>query len=189
MEFSFESNNPFNFKSVVHSHGWYQLQPFRWHNEEDVLEYILQLYNGKVIKIGFCGIANGLKVKTGRLTTKERKEVDDLVRWMFGLDIDLFPFYKAIKGKPKLAHVEKKAMGRVLRSPTFFEDVIRTILTTNTQWSSTKRMTTNLVDQFGENLPQDPERKAFPTPAKLAGSSEEQLRKTRSCPNQSPPAQ
>jgi 3-methyladenine DNA glycosylase/8-oxoguanine DNA glycosylase len=95
---------------------------------------------------------------------------------MFGLNMEFSRFYDAIRDKAPLVHVEKRAMGRVLRSPTFFEDVIRTILTTNTLWTATIRMTANLVGQFGDSLPSDPERKAFPTPQRLAKASEAQLR-------------
>jgi 3-methyladenine DNA glycosylase/8-oxoguanine DNA glycosylase len=95
---------------------------------------------------------------------------------MFGLDMEFSDFYEAIRNEPALVHVEQRAKGRVLRSPTFFEDVVRTILTTNTLWAATKRMVANLVGQFGEPLPSDPTRKAFPTAQRLASASEAQLR-------------
>ena len=41
-----------------------------------------------------------------------------------------------------------RALGRVLRSPTLFEDVIKTILTTNTLWTATRNMTRKLVNDF-----------------------------------------
>ena len=72
--------------------------------------------------------------------------------------------------------MEAKAQGRVLRSPTLFEDVVKTILTTNTLWSATKRMTANLVNQFGDPLPGDPSRHAFPMPERLAAATPEVLR-------------
>jgi 3-methyladenine DNA glycosylase/8-oxoguanine DNA glycosylase len=63
-----------------------------------------------------------------------------------------------------------------LRSPSLFEDVIKTILTTNTLWAATLRMNKNLINQFGEPLPGDPERKAFPTPQALAQVDEATFR-------------
>ncbi|MFC2064634.1 DNA-3-methyladenine glycosylase family protein [Chloroflexota bacterium] len=176
MIFDIESKFPFNFKTVVTSHGWCQVKPFHWREEEEVLEYILRLSNGRVIKLEITGIPGGVKIDTSQLSKKEKTEVIDILLWMFGMELDLSPFYKAIRGKPQLAHVEKKNMGRILRSPTFFEDVVRTILTTNTLWSATIRMTANLVAQFGEGLPGEPERKAFPSPNRLAQTSEEKLR-------------
>jgi 3-methyladenine DNA glycosylase/8-oxoguanine DNA glycosylase len=118
----------------------------------------------------------GIQIQTDQLNASENKEVSSTLDWMFALNMDLTRFYDAIRGKAPLVHVEKQAMGRVLRSPTFFEDIIRTILTTNTLWTATIRMTANLVGQFGDPLPSDPELKAFPTPKRLSTVGEAQLR-------------
>ncbi len=99
-----------------------------------------------------------------------------VVTWMLGLDQDLSPFYAIARDEPKLANAAADAKGRILRSATLFEDVIKTILTTNTTWSSTKRMVANVVTLFGEALPADPTRRAFPTPVQLAAADEETLR-------------
>jgi 3-methyladenine DNA glycosylase/8-oxoguanine DNA glycosylase len=63
--------------------------------------------------------------------------------------------------------VERQA-GRVLRSPTLFEDVVRTLLTTNTLWKHTLRMCRELCTRYGEVLPCDESQHAFPTPHSLA---------------------
>jgi 3-methyladenine DNA glycosylase/8-oxoguanine DNA glycosylase len=76
----------------------------------------------------------------------------------------------------ELSHVIERAQGRVLRCPTLFEDVIKTILTTNTLWAATIRMTSNLVQLYGEPLPSEPSRHAFPTPERLATLDEATLR-------------
>ena len=55
----------------------------------------------------------------------------------------------------------------MLRSPTVFEEVIKTICTTNCAWSATVRMTTALVEQLGEPSAGDRGR-AFPQPAAMA---------------------
>ncbi len=71
--------------------------------------------------------------------------------------------------------VERQA-GRVLRSPTLFEDVIRTILTTNTLWNHTLRMCRELTSRYGDPLPYEPELHAFPTSERLARVDEPTLR-------------
>jgi N-glycosylase/DNA lyase len=58
----------------------------------------------------------------------------------------------------------------MLRSPTVFEDVVKTVCTTNCAWSATVRMTTALVDHLGLKAPDG--RRAFPTPAAMAEASE-----------------
>ena len=176
MHFTLSARPPFNFQSVLQSHGWCQLLPFRLDDETGKLGYILRLSSGQVVDLEISEASGGIQVQTTQLTSIEKAEVTAVLTWMFGLNLDFSNFYDAIRGKPPLAHVEKRAMGRVLRSPTFFEDVIRTILTTNTLWSATIRMTTNLVGQFGDSLSSDPVRKAFPTPERLASATEARLR-------------
>jgi 3-methyladenine DNA glycosylase/8-oxoguanine DNA glycosylase len=63
-----------------------------------------------------------------------------------------------------------------LRCPTLFEDVVKTILTTNTLWAATIRMNQALVEQFGEPLEGGGFNRAFPTPQRIALSNEATLR-------------
>ncbi|MBN1305785.1 MAG: DNA-3-methyladenine glycosylase 2 family protein [Anaerolineales bacterium] len=171
------ARQPFSFHHTVCSHGWYQLPPFVYEEEAGRLEYLLCLSNGRVVDLTARGVAGGVSVEvTGELSSEERSEVRRVVAWVFDLDRDLSAFYAAIRREPKLAHVAQKACGRVLRSATFFEDVVKTILTTNTLWAATIRMTANLVGQFGDPLPGDTSRRAFPTPQRLAAVPVEVLK-------------
>jgi 3-methyladenine DNA glycosylase/8-oxoguanine DNA glycosylase len=196
MKFNLPARKPFNFLSVVNSHGWRQLAPFSYDENTHTLSYVLRLSSGRVVELKLRDATDGLTVETQKLNKSERKEVADKVTWMFGLDMDFALFYTASRGEPKLARVKKRALGRVLRSPTLFEDVIKTILTTNTLWAATKNMTLKLVNEFGEHLssagrvaPNDTciarkcrctegrtETKAFPTPEAIASSTPEFIR-------------
>ena len=60
--------------------------------------------------------------------------------------------------------------GRMLRSPTVFEDVVKTICTTNCAWSATVRMVTALVEELGVRAPDG--RRAFPTASAMADVDE-----------------
>jgi len=168
---------PFNFLSVVQSHGWIQLAPFHFDENSQILFYTDRLTNGRVIEYRITGSANGVRVQTPSLNKSEQSEVKEKVSWMFGLDQDFSSFYKAARKEPKLRIAKKLARGRVLRSPTFFEDVVKTILTTNTLWGATKRMNLNLIASFGDPLA-DSDSKAFPTPDRIAASSDKVLRET-----------
>ncbi len=186
MKITLPARKPFNFLSVVNSHGWRQLVPFSYDENSNTLCYILRLSQGRVIELQMRAGADGVLVETEKLDRLERAEVVDKVTWMFGLDMDFSPFYTASRGEPKLKRAKKLAHGRVLRSPTLFEDVIKTILTTNTLWGATKNMTSKLVDEFGaaRTVGAGPSRpvtgapfnKAFPTPEAIAASSPEILR-------------
>ena len=171
MKFTLSARPPFNFLSVVNSHGWRQLAPFSYEESSGTLSYILRLSNGRVIELRLSAAGKGVAVETGRLDRLERREVEQSVKWMLGLDMDFSRFYAAARGEPKLANARKRALGRVLRSPTLFEDVIKTILTTNTLWTATKNMTLRLVNEFGESLSSEETKKAFPTPHAIAASS------------------
>jgi 3-methyladenine DNA glycosylase/8-oxoguanine DNA glycosylase len=201
MKFTLRARPPFNFLSVVNSHGWRQLAPFSYDENTNTLCYILRLSNGRVVEIKVRDAGDGVSVETEKLDKTERREVADKVTWMFGLDMDFSRFYAASRGEPKLALAKKRALGRVLRSPTLFEDVIKTILTTNTLWGATKNMTLKLVNEFGAShgdasqsttVREDADPplttvpmhfggamgnvKAFPTPEAIATSTQEVLK-------------
>jgi 3-methyladenine DNA glycosylase/8-oxoguanine DNA glycosylase len=97
-----------------------------------------------------------------------RERVSDVLRAMLNLDEDLSGFYEVAARDPALAWVTRGA-GRMLRSPTVFEDVAKTICTTNCAWSGTVRMVTALVEQLGEPSAGGHGR-AFPTPGAMAGA-------------------
>jgi 3-methyladenine DNA glycosylase/8-oxoguanine DNA glycosylase len=192
MKFTLRARPPFNFLSVVNSHGWRQLAPFAYDENTNTLCYTLRLSNGRVVEIKVRDVAEGVSVETEKLDKPERREVAEKVTWMFGLDMDFSRFYAAARGEPKLALAKKRALGRVLRSPTLFEDVIKTILTTNTLWAATKNMTLKLVNEFGLALSgglsspyslgvskptvEAHLKKSFPTPEAIAASSPDVLK-------------
>jgi 3-methyladenine DNA glycosylase/8-oxoguanine DNA glycosylase len=179
MQFDLPARAPFRFLSVVKSHGWVQLAPFSFDEEGSTLSYIDRLSSGRLLEYQISEAAQGVTIKTEKLTKPEQAEVSAHVTWMFGLDQDFSAFYAASRREPKLVHAEKLARGRVLRSPTLFEDVVKTILTTNTLWAATKRMNLNLIHQYGPSLASmdgKTEKRAFPSPAEIAASSPEVLR-------------
>jgi 3-methyladenine DNA glycosylase/8-oxoguanine DNA glycosylase len=160
------------------SHGWMQLAPYGFDEQTGLLTYLDRLSSGRVLEYRIREASGGVNVEAGRgLSATERAELRHRISWMLGLDMDFSEFYSEARREPKLSRAEKKAQGRVLRCPTLFEDVVKTILTTNTLWGATRRMTANLVAQFGEPLPEDASRKAFPTPERLARTTEARLRR------------
>jgi N-glycosylase/DNA lyase len=98
------------------------------------------------------------------------------LRHMLRLDEDLSPFYELVRDDPVLAWAAAGA-GRMMRSPSVFEDVVKTICTTNCTWSATERMVAAIVGHLGEpaaRLTGEREpRRAFPTPAAMAAAGED----------------
>lgn len=141
-----------------------------------MLTRVERLESGRVIELLIGETGDGVTVTTREpLKGPEREEVSRKVWWMLGLGEDLRPFYELARGEPALAHVEAQALGRLLRCPTFFEDLVKTILTTNTTWAGTVRMVSALTSRLGDPLPTDPSRNAFPTAAQIASAGEEAL--------------
>jgi N-glycosylase/DNA lyase len=96
-------------------------------------------------------------------------------RHVLRLDEDLAPFYTLAATDPELAWATSGA-GRLIRSTTVFEDVVKTICTTNCAWSATVRMVGALVAGLGEPAIEvrqpGPLGRAFPTPLAMASADE-----------------
>jgi len=179
MRYVLSARDPFSLPAVAESHGWVQLPPFDWDADAGVLVRVERLSSGRVVELFVAEEGDGVRVEVvDDLTETEGAEVVERVRWMLDLDRDLSAFYALAREEARLAHVEGAAKGRILRSSTLFEDVVKTILTTNVQWSGTIRMTEALVEAFGAPLSADPARRAFPTPERLAAADEASLRAT-----------
>lgn len=168
--------NAFNLPAVVRSHGWIQMPPFA-ETPDHGLEYVIRLSTGKVLIFDVHTVGPDLRVNSSELLTDgEQDELTRSVTWMLDLDQDFSEFYALAAHEPRLLKMVERHAGRVLRSPTLFEDVIRTLLTTNTLWKHTLRMCRELTTRYGEPLPCDPEQHTFPTPQRLALVDEPTLR-------------
>lgn len=181
------ARQPFSLPAVARSHGWVRLAPFTWDDTTGLLTYVDRLSSGRVVVLRVTEAPGGVRVGVdGDLAPAEAgdaaeiEEVADHVSWMLGLERDFSDFYAAARGEPKLAKSVARGAGRVLRCPTVFEDVVKTILTTNTQWGGTIRMAASLVDLYGEAAPETGvdgvSKRAFPAPERLAALEADALR-------------
>jgi 3-methyladenine DNA glycosylase/8-oxoguanine DNA glycosylase len=97
------------------------------------------------------------------------------VRHVLNLDRDLSSFYAVAAEDPDLSWVTAGA-GRMVRSPTVFEEVVKTVCTTNCSWALTTKMVTALVEHLGEpavGAPREGWRgRTFPTPEAMAEAEE-----------------
>lgn len=176
MKFTLTPPKFFNLPAVVRSHGWIQMTPFA-ETDDRGLSYVIQLRSDKVLHFEVHSQDSDLSVEThASLTSSERTELYRAITWMLDLDQDFTEFYALAQHEPKLAKMVERRAGRVLRSPTLFEDVIRTMLTTNTLWKHTLRMCRELTTRYGAPLHAEPDQHAFPTPQRLAEVDEPTLR-------------
>ena len=178
MEIFLIAQPPFSLTAVIRSHGWVQLAPFETDQNYSTIETILELGSGSVVELLIWERPDGVGVFSDPpLTDAEQAEVEQKVSWMLDLEQDLSTFYAWAAAEPKLAGAASHARGRILRCPTLFEDILKTIATTNTTWGGTKRMVRALVKTYGAALSSDPSRRAFPTPQRLAAADAEALRR------------
>ena len=168
--------DPFSLTAVIRSHGWVQLAPFATNGNYQYLTTVDQLTCGRVVPLSIEAGDDVEITVPDDLNQSEQAEVTGKVAWMLGLDRDLSGFYAVARSEPKLQAMIAGKQGRILRSPTLFEDTVKTILTTNTSWSGTIRMVRALVEQYGSPLLEDAGQRAFPTPSALAQADVDALR-------------
>ena len=179
MHLELAARPPFSLASVISSHGWVQLAPFEREDGAESLTFVDRLASGRAVALWVAASPAGVAIDCDpALAPAEIAEIQRKVAWMVGLDQDFAAFYRAAAHEPKLAHAAANAQGRLLRSPSLFEDTVKTMLTTNTTWSGTKRMVRTLVTAYGDAVADGTERRAFPTPERIAASDEASLRRT-----------
>ena len=163
-------------RRVFLSHGIAELPPMHLDQKAWTFEITAPLarVGARTLKISQARPGHGLISVTGQsLTPQVGAAVMAQVRHVLSLDVDLTPFYAVAAEDPDLAWVLTGA-GRMVRSPTVFEDVVKTICTTNTSWGGTTRMVNALVQHLGEKAPgapsDSPYGRTFPTPATMAAA-------------------
>jgi N-glycosylase/DNA lyase len=167
MEISIATPPDFSFKRTVISHGWCQLLPFHLDEEKWQLIRSLDLKDSEPITITIRGTRRGLRVKTSReLADQEKRQVVADVRHMLRLDDDMSSFYRLMAQELDFDWIPAQGAGRLLRSPTVFEDLVKMICTTNCSWSLTKKMVAGLVDNLGRES--NDRLRTFPTPEAMA---------------------
>jgi N-glycosylase/DNA lyase len=157
---------PVDFARTIVSHGVAELPP----NRVDLTGRMLE-----------TTVAVGRGARTVRITERGGKlriegsadpKLKQTVAHMFRLDEDLSRFYDLVR-EDELAWCALGA-GRMLRAPTVLEDVVKTICTTNTAWSGTRKMTAALVDNLGVKAPGG--KRAFPTAAAMSEADDDLYR-------------
>ena len=156
----FHSNYPVSLIHTVLSHGWAQLPPWSWDHPSQTLSRMEPITNNRLTRVS----VSQLGTKSFRLNIEETvhpKELDRLLgtvkRW---LSLEWDPREAILTSESLDKNVSlfiKQGGGRFLRCSTFYEDLVKTICTINTNWKSTIRMCSQLVERLGHN--------SFPKPA------------------------
>ena len=181
------SGEPVDFRRTVNSHGVASLPPITPDADlADAFRATLRLPDGRIETVAVSSDnPDTLTIETSAARGPDAEAaIAAAVRHILRLDQDLSPFYAKAAADPDLAWVAAGA-GRMMRCQTVFEDVVKTICTTNCTWSGTIRMVEGIVRHLGELAPDAPEDdlpyRAFPTPATMAEADPRLYRDVARC--------
>jgi 3-methyladenine DNA glycosylase/8-oxoguanine DNA glycosylase len=168
----------FSLRRTAMSHGWCQLAPTAYDDIRVILHRTLDLPDAGPLTVSVRQQPSGrLEASWGRThgSCDDRIAIKAQLRRMLTLGDDLTALYDACARDAALAWVRPSGAGRLLRSPTVWEDLAKTLTTTNCSWALTRSMCRRLVDVLGHEGPAG--ERAFPT-AEAVGTAGEELFRT-----------
>lgn len=166
------ASEPVDLARTLDSHGFAELSPMFRDEEAGTLELTLRVRGARPRRVligpGRPGHAL-VQILGPAVGPRVRDDVIAGARRVLRLDQDLSGFYADVADDRDLAWAADGA-GRMLQSPSAFEDVVKTVCTTNCAWSATVRMANALVTHLGQPAAgaDDPLTHAFPTPESMA---------------------
>ncbi|XP_024545132.1 uncharacterized protein LOC9645043 isoform X1 [Selaginella moellendorffii] len=138
----------FSLARVVCSYGFYMMQPNRWLPESGDLERPLRLKDGRAVVTILSEEAPGMLavrvLGVEELPEDDREEILSQVKRMLRLSDEedfLVTGFHALHPKAK-----EEGFGRLIRSPTLFEDMVKSILLCNCGWGRTLQMARALCE-------------------------------------------
>ena len=158
----------------VCSYGYFLLAPNRWNVKEQSLSRALTL-DKEIVGIVISqpkGAGKPLRVGLDRsLSAKAKSLAEAQIRRMLRLDEDESHVREFHKVDPRW---KRTGRARLFRSPTLFEDVLKTVTSCNVTWPGTVQMNRRLCEVVGRSSPSG--LLTFPTAAQLARTRPETLR-------------
>jgi len=168
----------FNFWRTVYSHGWCSLLPYSIRKGDKAISRPFLLSTGLTVLCSISQRGSTIEVdaeSTRKPTQLERSEIRSQIRESFRLGEDFREFYSEARRHRQYRWIPRLRVGRLLRAPTVFEDVVKMMCTTNCSWALTQAMVQNLTTKLGARA--DSIAFNFPTPDAIAGVTEGYLRK------------
>lgn len=151
----------FDLRRAVCSYGYFLLAPNLWDPTSRTLHRPLRVGNGNASRLVHVAITQPPRSRQAlrlacdrRVDRYEATSLRGQVGRMLRTEEDLRA-WRRMHGEARAAN-----FGRMFRSPTLFEDIIKTITGQNVSWGNTIRMNRLLVEHLGGG--------GFPTPARLA---------------------
>jgi len=149
---------------AVASYGYFVLAPNRWEPASQTLMRVLKTQNREPFTVQVrqrSTAPHPLIIETSQtLSRDEQARVKAAISRMLRLDEDFSLWHQVW---PKDA--KRRRFDRMFRSPSLWEDMVKTITGCNVAWRNTMTMNRRLCDCFGEG--------GFPSPQQIASVSAE----------------
>lgn len=163
-------------KPLVLSHGWIHLLPAK--RTKSGFEYSLCVGEIYPVLIRVIRKANNVFCICDQPLKREAKRKLRLaVSRMLSLDFPLEELETSCKERHRydLLRLAKAGWGRILRSPTAWEDAVKTLCTTNASWGYTQQMCKLLCEKLGRTTQSGT--MAFPLPEDIVKAGLASLKK------------
>ncbi len=156
---------PFELRLCLFGHGWVALAPHTFDEASCTFRTVLRI-GEQAVDATLQQTAKttlSLRLDSARkLGVADARTAGRQIVHMLRLDSDLAAFHALCAKEPRLRWAAKRGAGRLLRSASVFEDLMKLLFTTNTTWSGTEAMTRNLVAASDSVAPSGA--RAFPSP-------------------------
>jgi len=156
---------PFELRLCLFGHGWVALAPHRWDEERGIFSTALA-HGDAAVDVALQASGGELQMTIDSRRKLGAAAIDTIagqLAHMLRLDDDLGAFHRLCRSDAGLRWAARRGAGRLLRSASAFEDLLKLLFTTNTTWAGTEAMTKKLVAACGAVAPSG--RRAFPTAA------------------------
>ncbi|MCC6678750.1 MAG: hypothetical protein IT436_16585 [Phycisphaerales bacterium] len=175
--FTIKPPGDYELKRDFCSYGYFLLHPNFWDPRKLEFSRVLSLEGGPAqVRVGQPGgVGRGLSVVASRgLTGAEREEARAQLTRVLRLDegTETIAAFHGLDERWRAA-----GRGRLMRSPTLFEDIIKTVTSCNVTWPSTVQMNRRLCEVLGDPVEAGGERQfSFPSAERIARARPQTLR-------------
>jgi len=172
---------PFSLRATALSHGWHECSPISWSEGGRCLQVVEREGDR-----AYCIWVVETKRPKSKVTLRVTVEGDgldeavlararDRIAIMLNLEADLSEFYAICRKHPTLYVIPRIGAGRLLRSASMTENIIKTLCATNVNWTQAVKMI-NRLGQLGPPVRHFRHLTAWPTVGEILRAGEDYLK-------------
>lgn len=169
----------FSLKATVLSHGWHECAPMNWSEGGRCFQTIERdgdrAYRVSVVESRIRRKPRlSVTVDGGDLDKGVLQRTGDRLKVILGLDRDLSEFYDLCERHPRLSAIPGIGGGRLIRSASMTENILKALCATNVNWTQAVKMI-NRIAQLGPHVPHFRNLTAWPDPREILRAGEKYL--------------